>query len=368
MQKIMAFICPLSDPNTDIRNRSDAIKDVILQEIADELNYEIQRADFLSGRNIMQDIIDMLYNADVVIADLSDLNVNVFYELGLYHAIKGNFITIMQDKDTQKIPFDVKYFRVNNYEYPFSDGKKLQDLKQKIKKSVVTLENQKNTPCFLYEATDVSRLFNFTVVSKYVTSKKEHYAMAKELFNKKCKNIFLMQRSSSVILGAEGGWNEEGDFYNYLMEAIKICDNFYHIISLEGITAHLKRKDSVFPNFKNFTTNLTAEDGRVAIKVKRNDKKRFFLKRLPKDESDPFFKLDRQARVLVVQYEDNVVKTVMVQNLGSDQTCFLLEGNEMGKYLRSCIDYFHVVDYLLWSEIEKIYELYEEINNKKHLY
>ena len=118
--KKMAFICPLSEEGSDIRKRSDEIMKGFLKPIAEELGYsEPMRADSLSGPNIMSDIIGMLYQTDIVVADFSDLNVNVFYELGLFNAIKGKFITIRQRKNIKEpVPFDTTYFRVLEYNYP----------------------------------------------------------------------------------------------------------------------------------------------------------------------------------------------------------------------------------------------------------
>jgi hypothetical protein len=369
MKKI-AFICPLSKENSDIRKRSDEIMKGYIEPIADELGYQKPlRADYLSGNNIMSDIIDMLYQADVVIADLSDLNVNVFYELGLFHAIKGKFITIKQRKNMEEpIPFDTTYFRVQEYDYPNSGVVSMNVFKEKLKKRIIDLENKNYLSCFTFNPEDLSRLFNTTVVVRFVSSKKEHYSMARELFKKECKNIFLMQRSSSIILGAEQGWTEEGSFLQVIINEIKKCDNFYHIISLEGIEAHFKRKDSTFPNFKSFSKNLINIDGNVAIK-KNNEssqEENYLIRRLPEygeEGFDEFFKLDRQARVLIVVYKDDTAKAVIVQNLGSQQTCFLMEGDEIKKYFFICKDYYSSCKLVTWNEIITLYKKYEdEIN------
>jgi len=366
-KKKIAFICPLSKPGTEIRNRTDSIHGDILKDIADDLNYELQRADLLSGTNLMKDIVRMLYNADIVIADLSDLNVNVFYELGLYHAIKGKFVTIMQEKDSDQIPFDVKYFRVHTYDYPFNLVK-LRNFKANLRKSIVELENQNWSSCFAYKPEDIARLFNFTVVTKYIATKKGHYDIAKEMLkNKKCKNIFLMQRSSSLVLGHEEGWSEEEGFHKHLIKGINTCESFYHIISLEGIENHFKKKNSFFPFFKNFNEILIEKNGNVAIKNTRKDNKIFYLKGMPfEDDSNPFFKLDRQARVLTIEYEDGMVKTLIVQNLGDNMTSFLLEGYNMTGYLESCKQYYNDLEYVLWSEIKSLYEKYLEINKRRN--
>jgi len=364
--KKMAFICPLSKEGSDIRKRSDEIMKGFLEPIAEELGYsKPMRADFLSGRNIMSDIIDMLYQADIVVADLSDLNVNVFYELGLFHAIKGKFITIKQRKSVEEpFPFDTAYFRVQEYDYPNSGPISMNEFREKLIKRIKDLESKPHLSCFSFSPEDLSRLFHTTVVVKFVSSKKDHYLMAKEMFKKECKDIFLMQRSSSIILGAEQGWTEEGSFLQVIMNEIKKCDKFYHIISLEGIEVHFKRKDSVFPNFKSFTKNLVNVDGNVALQknIGSGKNENFLLRRLPEngeDGFDEFFKLDRQARVLIVVYRDDTAKAVIVQNLGPQQTCFLMEGNEIKNYFDICKNYYLSCKLVTWNEIHTLYKKYE---------
>ncbi len=59
-----------------------------------------------------------LYEADIVIADLSTLNANVFYELGVRHAQKPNTTIIIAEMVLMsKIPFDLSSFVIHAYEH-----------------------------------------------------------------------------------------------------------------------------------------------------------------------------------------------------------------------------------------------------------
>ena len=59
-----------------------------------------------------------IYAADLVIADLSTLNANVFYELGVRHAQRPNTtIIIAESVLVQRIPFDLSSFVVHKYEH-----------------------------------------------------------------------------------------------------------------------------------------------------------------------------------------------------------------------------------------------------------
>ena len=69
-------------------------------------------------QNILQDIIQPIYEADAIIADLTELNSNVLYELGIAHTFNKKTIIITKD-DMIKLPFDLKSYRANNYDTHF---------------------------------------------------------------------------------------------------------------------------------------------------------------------------------------------------------------------------------------------------------
>ena len=167
-----------------------------------------------------------------------------------------------------------------------------------------------------------------------------------------------MQRSSSIILGAESGWRAESDFLSTLLSAINNSDNFYHLITLEGIESHLKRKNSYFPNFNRHLKNLVNKDGFCAIKKENESNGSTIIKKLPADQSNPLFKLDRQVRVIAVENMDNSVEAVFVWNIGTEESCMRIEGPKMNEYFQKLVDYFHECENVLWTDIEKIRDLY----------
>jgi hypothetical protein len=65
--------------------------------------------------DIVDHIIESLVTADIVIADLTGKNANVFYELGVRHAVSS--ATILLAEGIEHIPFDVGTLRAIVYEY-----------------------------------------------------------------------------------------------------------------------------------------------------------------------------------------------------------------------------------------------------------
>lgn len=74
-----------------------------------------KRADDLyRPSNIVNDIWDYTKKAKIILADLTGKNPNVFYELGLAHAITKPAILITQSMDD--IPFDLRSLRIIQYD------------------------------------------------------------------------------------------------------------------------------------------------------------------------------------------------------------------------------------------------------------
>lgn len=67
------------------------------------------RADDLAGHDVMVDVLENIIKSSVVVADTTGRNPNVFYELGLAHALGKRVILITQD--VSDIPFDLQRFR-----------------------------------------------------------------------------------------------------------------------------------------------------------------------------------------------------------------------------------------------------------------
>ena len=90
-------------------------------------NYEFTNAgDEGNQQNILRDIIEPIYNADIVIADLTGLNPNVMYELGIAHTFNKKTIVITKD-DLSKLPFDLKQYRAKDYSTHFKKFAELID-------------------------------------------------------------------------------------------------------------------------------------------------------------------------------------------------------------------------------------------------
>lgn len=109
-QKKCFIISPIGHRHSDTRRRADDIRDFVIKPAVNPLGYQVYRADDIAEPGIIiQQIINEIAEADLVIADLTDLNPNVFYELAVRHYTRRPLVTIA-DRNTG-IPFDVNQVR-----------------------------------------------------------------------------------------------------------------------------------------------------------------------------------------------------------------------------------------------------------------
>jgi hypothetical protein len=85
-------------------------------KVCQRLHLSVKRADdFFGTRAIVNDIWSAIVFSRFVIADLTGKNGNVFYELGMAHAIGKDAIIISQNTDD--VPFDLQHLRIIVYNY-----------------------------------------------------------------------------------------------------------------------------------------------------------------------------------------------------------------------------------------------------------
>jgi hypothetical protein len=100
--------------SSDLKNRyDDLIKEALLRA---DPHLEITRSDDVAvPGTITTDILNRIMHSDLVVADVTYPNPNVFYELGLRHACRVGTI-IIRDKNGPRAPFDIAHLRHIEYD------------------------------------------------------------------------------------------------------------------------------------------------------------------------------------------------------------------------------------------------------------
>jgi len=91
-----------------------------LRDAASGLHLRCVRADDIwFHHHVIQDIVDLIAKAKVVVCDCSGRNPNVFYEIGIAHSLGKDVILITRSADD--IPFDLRHLRYVSY-LPNTEG------------------------------------------------------------------------------------------------------------------------------------------------------------------------------------------------------------------------------------------------------
>ncbi|HLN04040.1 MAG TPA: nucleoside 2-deoxyribosyltransferase [Bryobacteraceae bacterium] len=92
----------------------DTFYDEVIRKQADAAGFEVVRIDEKAGPGVIfQDIQHEIEQAEIVIAEITPANPNVFYELGYAHAL-GKPTILLAQRGSQ-LPFDIGSFRVVFY-------------------------------------------------------------------------------------------------------------------------------------------------------------------------------------------------------------------------------------------------------------
>ena len=112
---------------------------VIQPAIPVDFNYK--RADELKQPGIIDKLyIEWLFNADVVIADLTFANPNVYYELGMRHVFSKKGTVLIAHEGSQ-LPFDVRNQYVLHYNY--FKAPSLPKFHKSLNEAIINAYNQK---------------------------------------------------------------------------------------------------------------------------------------------------------------------------------------------------------------------------------
>ncbi len=106
MTKTCFIISSIGKEGSEIRAKADEKFDLIFKPVLNELDYGVTRADKIgSPGSISREIVENIISSDLVIADVSDENPNVFYELAIRNAVKKSVIVFKGLEQT--MPFDI---------------------------------------------------------------------------------------------------------------------------------------------------------------------------------------------------------------------------------------------------------------------
>jgi hypothetical protein len=110
-KKLCFVVGPIGEEGTVNRTHADWVLKGIVRPVFDKYpDFEVKRADLDSRPGMIDSqLIADLLDAELVIADLSYLNANAFYEIGIRHMVPKPIIHLQLKNE--KTPFDLNLYR-----------------------------------------------------------------------------------------------------------------------------------------------------------------------------------------------------------------------------------------------------------------
>ena len=142
--KTCFVVSPIGDVGSAIRIKADKLFKYIISPVCKSCGFEPVRVDQINDSDsITQTIIDKLLSSELVIADISGHNPNVFYEMGYRKCTDKPIIHLK--KQGESIPFDVN--TVRTFEYDLTDLDNVEETKKRLEQTIETFsfENQDDT-------------------------------------------------------------------------------------------------------------------------------------------------------------------------------------------------------------------------------
>ena len=131
--KTCFVVSPIGDEKSDIRKNADQLFKHIILPVCENCGFIAERVDQMNDADsITQKILDSLESADLVIADITGHNPNVFYEMGFRKRTNKPIVHLR--KHGEHLPFDIAAIRT--LDYNLTDLDSVESTKDRLEKII----------------------------------------------------------------------------------------------------------------------------------------------------------------------------------------------------------------------------------------
>lgn len=179
--KTCIVVSPIGETDSEIRSNADKLFKYIISPVCESCGFEPVRVDQINDSDsITQTIIDKLLSSELVIADISGHNPNVFFEMGYRKCTDKPIIHLKKKGET--IPFDVN--TVRTFEYDLTDLDNVEETKKRLEQTIGTFSFENKTNALGQDEENNKQLF-FQSILTMLYQIQDSITELKEQINKK---------------------------------------------------------------------------------------------------------------------------------------------------------------------------------------
>lgn len=179
--KTCFVVSPIGETDSEIRSNADKLFKYIISPVCESCGFEPVRVDQINDSDsITQTIIDKLLSSELVIADISGHNPNVFFEMGYRKCTDKPIIHLKKKGET--IPFDVN--TVRTFEYDLTDLDNVEETKKRLEQTIGTFSFENKTNALGQDEENNKQLF-FQSILTMLYQIQDSITELKEKINKK---------------------------------------------------------------------------------------------------------------------------------------------------------------------------------------
>ncbi len=214
-------ISPIGKASSETRIRADKILKHVIKPVCLDLEFKAYRADEINDPGLItKRIIQEIISSELVVADLTEHNPNVFYEFAIRHFTGKPVVQLIEVED--QLPFDV--YDINTIRIDHKDIDSIENAKEKLRLYIhsVMIKGKTETPITSAldavgmsvtsgknKATVEEQLLELTknVITELDQSKKERSFLIDKLVDKQESIAINTTQKNECGLTVEGLWN-----------------------------------------------------------------------------------------------------------------------------------------------------------------
>lgn len=262
-KKLCFVIMPFSSTKSCTSEEWKDIFEIVhsLAIIESGFEYECKRSNIRTGAFI-KDILTMLNQADVVLADLTDMNPNVLYELGVRHTLKNRTILVSQSLDY--IPSDLRQYGIIKYD---TTPKGVVEYKKKIHSILTDIRDNPERPD--------NPISDYLHLKSIVTDSFEAKSIEKKLMAlvSECSYNFTVIGSALKVSMPEKAKEDLITTFRFRYGALEILTSTYYIYPDNN---YIKQANELLTSYMMQNAKLDLQNEKLYRKaIKENISKNF---------------------------------------------------------------------------------------------